>query len=135
MNDRYVDMIHLPHHVSPTRPRMSMADRAAQFSPFAALTGYDDAIRETGRLTDQKIELTEDELSALDRKYQILAEQMKEDIDICITYFVPDKKKPGGSYVTEYCTVKKLNTFERLIILENGSVIPMDDVFDISFAK
>lgn len=72
MNNRYDEIINLPHHVSKTRPQMPMSDRAAQFAPFAALTGYDSAIKETGRLTNERIELDEEALTALDRKYQLL---------------------------------------------------------------
>ena len=129
MSDRYDDILHLPHHVSSKREQMTMADRAAQFSPFAALTGYDDAIRETGRLTDTQIELTEDELTALDRKYQVL----HEGTEVRITYFQPDSRKDGGSYITASGTVRKIDTAERLIRMENEAVIPMDAVYDISF--
>lgn len=132
MNDRYEDIIHLRHHVSPTRPRMSMADRAAQFSPFAALTGYDDAIQETGRLTEEKIELTEDELDALNRKFQVFAKGANTKAQVRITYFIPDRRKSGGSYVTEHCTVKKLDMFDRLIFATNETIIPMDAVLDIA---
>ena len=96
----YEDIINLPHHVSKTRPQMSMLDRAAQFSPFAALTGYDAAIKETGRLTDEKIEMDEDRKAALDMKQAYLIEMIDEQPEISVTYFLPDTKKSGGSYVT-----------------------------------
>ena len=91
MTGDYNDIIYLPHHVSPTRPQMSMRDRAAQFSPFAALTGYDAAIRETARLTQEKVELDEQELAVLDRKFQLLLEQLGRCPQVTITWFVPDE--------------------------------------------
>ena len=100
----YEDIINLPHHISSKRPQMSMLDRAAQFSPFAALTGYDDAIHETGRLTDEKIDLSEEEKEALDRKQQILMERLCDHPALTVTYFVPDPKKSGGAYVTKTIT-------------------------------
>lgn len=133
MSGRYDDILYLPHHVSPTRPQMSMMDRAAQFSPFAALTGYDAAIKETGRLTDERMELTEDELDTLNMKYQILMERLGEKPEVRITYFRPDSRKAGGSYVTASGIVKKADAFDRLIYMMNGTIIPMDDIFDITF--
>ena len=97
MNTQYDDIIHLPHHVSKTRPQMSMLDRAAQFSPFAALTGYEDAIQETGRLTDERMELSDEDRELLDRKWHYLQEIISDRPEITVTYFVPDEKKAGGS--------------------------------------
>ena len=94
--NQYEDIINLPHHVSPTRPQMPMSDRAAQFAPFAALTGYDAAIKETGRLTDEKIELDEEALTALDMKYQFLMDALDDAPEVTITYFQPDERKAGG---------------------------------------
>ena len=131
MTDNYNDIINLPHHVSPTRPQMSMMDRAAQFSPFAALTGYDAAIKETGRLTDEKIELGEEELSILNMKFQLLVDSLDEEPEVNITYFKPDDRKAGGAYLTASGTVKKIDDFERIIFMENGTKIPMDDVLSI----
>ena len=101
MKDQYDDIINLPHHVSKTRPQMSMLDRAAQFSPFAALTGYDAAIKETGRLTDEKVNLSEEEKEALDRKQQILLEKLADHPAITVIFFVPDEKKIGRSVCDE----------------------------------
>ena len=131
MTDNYNDIINLPHHVSPTRPQMSMMDRAAQFSPFAALTGYDAAIKETGRLTDEKIELGEEELSILNMKFQLLVDSLDEEPEVKITYFKPDDRKAGGAYLTASGTVKKIDDFERIIFMKNGTKIPMDDVLSI----
>ena len=127
----YEDIINLPHHVSKTRPQMSMLDRAAQFSPFAALTGYDAAIKETGRLTDEKIELDEDTKAALDMEQAYLIEMIDEQPEITIIYFLPDARKVGGAYVTVTGNLKRFDEYERLLILTNGKKIPMDDIADI----
>lgn len=129
--DGYEGILNLPHHVSKTRPQMSMLDRAAQFSPFAALTGYDDAIKETGRLTDEKIEMDEDRKAALDMKQANLIEMIDEQPEISITYFLPDTKKSGGAYVTVTGNLKRFDEYERLLILTDGKKIPMDDIADI----
>ena len=127
----YEDILNLPHHVSKTRPQMSMLDRAAQFSPFAALTGYDDAIKETGRLTGEKIEMDEDRKAALDMKQAYLIEMIDEQPEISITYFLPDAQKSGGAYVTVTGNLKRFDEYERLLILTDGKKIPMDDIADI----
>lgn len=127
-NHKYDDIIGLPHHVSATRPRMSMIDRAAQFSPFQALTGYGAAIQETGRLTDRKIELSEDERIVLDMKQQILLDNIRERPDVSITYFIPDERKDGGSYVTVTGNVKKIDDYQRLLILTDRAQIPLEIV-------
>ena len=133
MNNRYDEIINLPHHVSKTRPQMPLSDRAAQFAPFAALTGYDSAIKETGRLTDERIELDEEALTALDRKYQLLIEALDDAPEVTITYFQPDERKAGGQYVSATGTVKKVDTFGRRILLQDGTRIPLDSVFDLRF--
>ena len=131
MSDQYDDIINLPHHVSATRPQMSMMDRAAQFSPFAALTGYDAAIKETGRLTDDKIIMDEEGLNILNMKFQILIDNLFEEPEITITYFKPDERKSGGTYIEVTGTVKKFDEFERQIMMQDGTKIPMDDVLDV----
>jgi len=131
MSGQYDDIINLPHHVSSKRPQMSMEDRAAQFSPFAALTGYDAAIKETGRLTDSQIELGEETLKHLNEQFQLLLDRIGDNPLVHITYFIPDARKAGGAYTTASGVVKKLDTHLRLIILENGVKIPMDDIFSI----
>ena len=129
--NQYEDIINLPHHVSPTRPQMPLSDRAAQFAPFAALTGYDSAIKETGRLTDERIELDEEALTALDMKYQLLMDALNEAPKVTITYFQPDERKAGGKYITATSAVKKVDDFERRITMQDGTKIPMDDVISI----
>lgn len=133
MNNRYNEIINLPHHVSKTRPQMPMSDRAAQFAPFAALTGYDSAIKETGRLTDERIELDEEALTALDRKYQLLMDTLDDAPEVTIIYFQPDERKAGGQYVSATGTVKKVDTFGRRILLQDGTRIPLDSVYDLRF--
>jgi len=131
VNGKYDEIMGLPHHVSKTRPQMPMSDRAAQFAPFAALTGYGAAIKETGRLTDERIELDVEALSALDMKYQLLMEALDEAPEVTITYFQPDERKAGGKYVSAVGTVKKIDDFERRITMRDGTRIPMDDVLSI----
>ena len=131
MNRKYNEIMGLPHHVSKTRSQMPMSDRAAQFAPFAALTGYDAAIKETGRLTDERIELDVEALSALDMKYQLLMEALDEAPEVTITYFQPDERKAGGKYVSAVGAVKKIDDFERRITMQDGTRIPMDDVLSI----
>ena len=126
----YDDIINLPHHQSPTRPHMSNHDRAAQFSPFAALTGYGDAVKETARLTDEKIELDEDAKEALDKKLRFLWEN-RVGQQVSVTYFEADSKKEGGAYLSVTGGIKKLNSYERTIMLEDGTVISLDNIMDI----
>ena len=131
MKDLYEDIINRPHHVSKARPQMSELERAAQFAPFAALTGYDSAIKETGRLTDERIELDEGALTALNTRYQLLMDALDEEPEVEITYFKPDERKAGGAYVTATGAVIKVDDFERLITVQDGTKIPMDDVLSI----
>ena len=131
MNNRYADIINLPHHVSKTRPQMPIADRAAQFSPFAALTGYDSAIEETGRLTDSFIELDESRKAVLNEKLQSMLKNIKEQPEVAITYFQPDEKKNGGSYINMSGVVKKIDEFEKCLILTDATKIPMKYIFEI----
>lgn len=134
MQNNYDDIIDLPHHVSATRPQMSMMDRAAQFSPFAALTGYDAAIKETARLTDQKIDLDDYEKEEINDKIQLITEHLGEDFEVVITYFQPDGRKAGGAYVDAVGIVKKIDEYDRVIILQDGKKIPIDDILDIDMS-
>ena len=131
MKDLYEDIINRPHHVSKARPQMSELERAAQFAPFAVLTGYDAAIKETGRLTGERIELDEEALTALDMNYQILMDALDDAPVVTITYFQPDERKAGGKYVSAVGAVKKIDDFERRITMQDGAKIPMDDVLSI----
>ena len=124
----YDDIINLPHPTSVKHPRMSMADRAAQFSPFAALVGHGAAIQETARLTDQKIELTEDEKAVLDEKLCLLLDTGGEEV---FTYFLPDERKDGGAYVTAVGSIKKIDLLEHRVVLNDGVIIPIEDILEI----
>lgn len=128
---RYDDIIHLPHPSSATHPRMPVSDRAAQFSPFAALTGHASAIRETERLTDMQQLLAEDAALALDRKLRLLQEKLAEEPFVSITYFLPDGQKEGGAYQTVRGTPHKLDPYRRLLVMEDGTQIPLDDIWEI----
>lgn len=127
MSGPYDDLIDLPHPTSERHPRMSMANRAAQFSPFAALSGYDDAVKETARLTNSKAELAEEEKSILDAKLQLLT----PGESVAITYFQPDAKKQGGTYVTASGEVKRIDGAAREIVLMDGRRIPIDDILEV----
>ena len=126
---RYDDIIHLPHHRSMKHPQMSRTDRAAQFSPFSALTGHDAAVRETERLTSQRIELDETALSALDARLHLLQEHLQEQPVMGLTYFQPDARKSGGSYEKIKAVVRKIDHYERCLILSDGQKIPIDELF------
>lgn len=128
---KYDDIINLPHHVSKTRPKMSLEQRSAQFAPFSALTGYEDEIAETGRLVDGRVDLDEEMKQILDRKLQEITDNIKEQPKATITYFVPDNKKDGGKYVTATGNVKKIDKYKNVIILVDGTEIPINDVVDI----
>lgn len=128
MRGGYEDIIHLPHHVSSVHTPMPVEARAAQFSPFAALTGYGDAVRETGRLTEERAELEEDEMGDLDRKLAELQEQIGDRPEISVTYFKPDDRKSGGAYVTATGRIRKIDMFPRALVLEDGTRIPLEAV-------
>lgn len=132
-NGAYDDIIDLPHHVSTTRPRMSRLGRAAQFAPFAALTGYGAAIKEKARLTDERSELGEYELMELNAGIHMLMERIDEYPQVEITYFKPDEHKDGGAYLTVKSRAKRLNEYDRFILLEDGTEIPFDDIYKIEF--
>lgn len=130
IND-YEDIIKLPHHTSPKRPHMSVLDRAAQFSPFAALTGYDAAVKEAARLTERRIELDEYEKAALDRQIQIICEHIKEQPEITVMYFLADEQKTGGSYQTARNCIKKIDLYERMLVMKDGIKIPIQEIVEL----
>lgn len=125
---KYDDIIHLPHHQSQSRAHMPLYDRAAQFAPFAALNGYGAAIRETARLTQPQIELTESEKAELDLRLQLLSEHLQDHPEVTITYFLPDLRKEGGAYVSITDAVKKIDVYERSITTQDGTWIPIEDI-------
>ena len=126
MSGKYDDMLHLPHHISLTRRRMTMAERAAQFSPFAALAGHEDAIQETSRVVGRRFDLSEEEKAVLDRKQQIILGFLKqgEQPMVTVTYFRPDRKKAGGEYVKRTGKVKKGREVENSLVFADGVEIP-----------
>ena len=128
---RYDDIISLPHHKSPKHPPMSLYARSAQFAPFAALTGYEDAVRETARETRERIELEEDWQVILDSKLQLLQERISKKEEVTFTYFEPDLKKDGGDYVTVVGIVKKIDLVQQKIILNDKKEIPIGELIDV----
>ncbi len=128
MTDKYDDIINLPHFVSKDRLHMSPESRAAQFSPFAALTGYDDAVRETSRLTDRRIDLSDEDKESISDRLTFLQSRLGDNPIVNITYFQKDVHKAGGSYCTFTGSVKRLDEFQRVIIMTDGSKIPIDDI-------
>lgn len=135
MNDytehKYDDILNMPHHVSSSRPHMSMHDRAAQFSPFAALVGYDAAVKETARLTDEKQELTADKIADLNQKIAFLTEHADERPKVNIEYFIPDEKKSGGKYVTLSGNFRRIDEYNHNMVFVSGEEIPLNNIFEI----
>ncbi len=128
MTGPYDDIIHLPHHTSTTRSPMPLQDRAAQFAPFAALTGYDTVISETARLTDYQIELEEDDQIDLDRRLAFLLQHRDAHPLISVTHFVPDSHKAGGTYITTKGHLKKVDEYSRQLVLSGGISIPLEHI-------
>ena len=131
MSGPYDDIIELPHPTSTKHSRMPISDRASIFSPFAALTGHGDAIQETARLTETKIELDEDTKAVLDLKQQILADKIDEWPEVSVVWFRPDEKKDGGQYITTTGYLKKIYNIERVLRLADGTTIPLDNVLEL----
>ena len=131
MSDKYDDIINLPYEKSKTHPHMSNSDRAAQFAPFAALTGYEELIRETARITQKKIVLSTEKKLDISNKLEYISTLKDNNIDITIIYFVKDKSKSGGKYVEETTKKIKIDTYHKTIKI-NNSVVKIDDIFDIS---
>lgn len=135
MNDadihKYDDIINLPHHVSSTRPHMSIEERAAQFSPFAALTGHEDAIKETARQTEWEIILDENELEILDEKLKAILSDKSDNKNIKVVYYVPDENKNGGKYVECSGRVKKMDEYRHVLVMEDGTEINVGRIADI----
>ena len=129
--NQYDDIIDLPHHESTVHTHMSLHDRAAQFLPFAALTGYEDAIQETARITEEQISLSESEIEILNERLHILSEEQDSHPKVSVTYFVPDEKKAGGAYETTEGHVKRIDEFKRILIMTDGRKIPMEDMIEL----
>ena len=130
-NDNYEDIIDLPHYEPLRHPRMSMESRAAQFAPFAALTGYDDAVRETARTTSERIEIDEGLKIFLNKKLQIILENIDNKPEVTITYFIYDKNKSGGKYETITSNISKINMTEQYIMFTNKIKIDINEIIDI----
>ena len=129
---KYDDIIKLPHHVSKRHPQMSIMARSAQFAPFAALSGYDEAVKETARLTDKRLEIDDGLKSILNNKLQYILENININPEIVFTYFVYDKKKTGGKYIEKIGIVKKIDLIEKYIQLTDKSKIPIEEIIDIN---
>ena len=132
MKTPYADIIHLPHHVSQNHPQMPMLDRAAQFAPFAALTGYEAAVGETARLTAERCELDAQEAEELNRRFADLAARLKDRPEVTVEYFVPDERKSGGAYVTVTDRVRHVSLPKKTLVMEDGAVIALEDIATIS---
>lgn len=128
---KYDDLLHLPHPVSRTHPPMPLADRAAQFSPFAALTGYEDVLREAARLTDEKIDMGDADAETLNARTVLLLSHLAEHPEITVTYFVPDERKAGGQYVTVTGKIRKFRAAEQEIELDGGPTIPLRQILSL----
>ena len=131
MTEKYRDIIGLPRHISKKRSPMPIANRAAQFAPFAALTGHDGAVKETARITQERVELDIYIKEKINEKLQNLIEKLKEFPTVEITSFYPDEKKDGGAYITDTGTVKKIDKDNRLIVMTDGTEIDIDEIVDI----
>ena len=127
----YEDIVDLPHHVSMKHPQPTMADRAARFAPFAAITGYEEMVLEEARVTDERIEMDESSKAALNEKLNMILEFIDEQPEVSITYFEPDKRKAGGAYVTVTGTVKRIDEYEHLVIMTDGKKINIDEIYNL----
>ena len=133
MKEDYSDIINLPHHESRNHPQMPMEARAAQFAPFAALTGYDAVIHETARLTDRQVELDVYDNERLNRIFLELMDSLEKHPVVAVSYFKPDEHKAGGAYMTVSGKLKKIDTYEQIMKMEDGTVIPIDNIMDLQF--
>ena len=133
MKEDYFDIINLPHHVSRNHPQMPMEARAAQFAPFAALTGYDAVIHETARQTDKQVELEEYDNDRLNRIFSELMDSLEKHPMVTVSYFKPDEHKAGGAYMTVSGKLKKIDTYEQIMKMEDGTVIPIGSIMDLQF--
>lgn len=135
MKDKYAGIIDMPHHRSATRPHMSAYDRAAQFSPFAAIKGHEERLDETARLTSERLILDETEMSAINDTLIELKRTAKDGPKIAVTYFLEDERKEGGAYVSVQGELKKLDEYRRIIQLSDGTAIPIDDIAEMEILR
>lgn len=131
MRGKYDDIINLPHHTSTKHPRMTRTARAAQFAPFAALTGLDDEMEETARLTDKKISLDDEQKQVINRELLFIKNNPQRDIPVIITFFKSDVRKDGGAYIEKEVRIKKIDEINRKLILSDYSEIKIDDLFSV----
>lgn len=131
----YDDIKHLSRPQYPDLPPMSIHDRAAQFSPFAALVGYEDAVEETARLTDSRREMEQDEINELNRQLQELAEKLSERPKIRVTYFIRDRKKEGGRYASKIGNARTIDQAENRIVFTDGESVPVKDMYSVVFIE
>ncbi len=132
MTNKYDDIIHLTRPVSKKHPPMPMEDRAAQFASFAALTGHSEAIKETARLTDEMIELDEDAVARINEQLKLIQSNLGSDMEVSITYFVPDERKEGGSYVNIEGIVKKIDSYQKILKMQDGTTVNIEQIRDVS---
>ena len=132
MNKNYDDIINLPHFESKKHKRMSLEARSAQFAPFSALTGYEDIVKETARLTDKKIEIDDEQKQILNNKLQFILKNIDLFPEITFTYFVKDNQKSGGKYIEKTGIIKKIDNINGLIILKDKSKIKINDIINIT---
>lgn len=132
MDKNYDDIINLPHYISKKHPQMSIEARSAQFAPFSALTGYDDAIKETARITDKRIEIDEGLKFILNNKLQYILDNIKFNPEITFTYFIYDNKKTGGKYIEKTGIVKKIDVVEQYVMLKDKTKIPILEIINIT---
>lgn len=125
----YEDIINIPRHISRTRPQASMADRAARFSPFAAINGYEEMVMEAARVTEERAEITEAAKELINEKLNMIAEFINEEHEVTITYFEPDKKKSGGAYISTAGVVKRIDELKRIVVMKNNKKIKIDDIY------
>lgn len=127
----YEDIVNLPPYISKRHPQPSMMDRAARFAPFAAITGYEEMVLEEARVTEERIDLDEGALSLLNEKLNMIQEFLDEEPEVTITYFEPDKKKSGGAYVSITGTIKRIDEYEHLVLMDDGKRIRMEEIYNI----
>lgn len=132
---RYDDIINLPHHQSVERAHMSLHDRAAQFAPFSALAGHEEAIEETSRLTDDRIMLDESAIESINEKLYEISQHLSEKWKVSVIYFKPDAQKCGGAYLTDIGTVKKIDETQNTIIMDSGMKIAMEQIMGIEIVR
>ena len=132
MTNKYDEIINLPHHISKKHPPLGRDSYAAQFSPFAALTGYDDVVSEAARVTEEKTELDEDAKLRISNRLSFILDHIDKDPGVTITHFLPDARKSGGKYVKSVGKIKKYDGYEKIIYMESGTKIKLENVFDIN---